>query len=244
MVEGRAPHPVLRVTASGAAGEDASLPEEARVRVRLNGKAFADLSASPVALEELAVGHLVLAGRLREPADLRSVAVRAARGGPRVDVEARVRKGATVVAPSGLRPSPAQVLAWMKALLVGAELYREGGGVHTSALATAEGVRFLAADVGKVNTLDRLAGQAFLAKSATRGLALLTTGRLTGAMVERGLALGCPVLVSHSGPTTAGVALAARAGATIVGYARGGSFSVYTAPKRIVGAPGPASQRS
>jgi FdhD protein len=210
------------------------VPQEARVAVVLNGTRVAQLAASPLDLEALAVGHLLLNGHVARPEHVRQVQVRRWRAEWHVAVHARVERGA------GARPrsrpprlAPAQVRALVKALLDGAALYREGGGVHTSALATRDGLVHLAADVGKVNTLDRLAGQAARAGTPTAGLVLLTTGRLTGAMAERGLALGCRVLVSHSGPTTAALEAARRARATLVGYARGGGFLVYTHPERI-----------
>lgn len=215
--------------ARGARREAASVPQEADVQVRLNGRVVARLSASPVALRDLALGHLVLQGRIAVLSDVLRVSAR----GMRVDVRARSRRPRRAALPKGPRLAPAQVHALMRALSEGSAMYREGGGVHTSALASPEGLRFLAADVGKVNTLDRLAGQALLASEPTRGLVLLTTGRLTGAMVQRGLALGCPILVSHSGPTSQGLALARKAGATLVGYARGGSFKVYGGAARV-----------
>jgi FdhD protein len=240
VAEARTPRAILRVGRDGRARETASVPEEVVVRVLLNRKRLASLTASPLAPEELALGHLALLGRVRTRDDVRSAAVRRWRGEVHVVVEARAttasrapsRQGPTTL-PRGPRLKPADVHARMRALLDGSTLYREGGGVHTSALATPSAIVHIAADVGKVNTLDRLAGQALLAGKPTRGHALLTTGRLTGAMVGRGLAMGCALLVSHSGPTHAGVLQAEAAGATLVGYARGGSFNVYTHPRRI-----------
>jgi FdhD protein len=237
VAEGRSPRRVITVRHGQSREQDASLPEEAVVRVLLNGRRVATLSASPVALEELAVGHLALEGGLRSRSDVRAVRVRRWREEFHVAAEARRREFATVSSrlPAGPRIGAGEVRALMRALMEGAALYREGGGVHTSALATPLAVRFLAADVGKVNTLDRLAGQALLAGERTRGMVLLTTGRLTGAMVERGLALGCPIMVSHSGPTTRALALGERRRATLVGYARGPQFSVYSGKARVRG---------
>lgn len=244
MVEGRAEREVLEVRRRGRTRVAASLAEEAAVRIAHNGTVVADLAASPVALDELAVGHLVLAGRVRGAGDVRSVEARKARGGHVVQVTgtAHPPKAPAPRLAAGPRLAPAQVLALMKGFLDGGESYREGGGVHTSALVTLEGEALFAADIGKVNTLDRLAGRALLGGADPFGMLLFTTGRLTGAMVARGLALGCPVLVSHSGPTTEGLALAERAGATLLGYVRGGAFRVYAGPARVRGAPGRASR--
>lgn len=233
MVEGREGYEVVRVGRRGARREGASVAMERRVRVRLNGRAVASLVASPHDLPALALGHLALAGLVRSRAAVRRVEVREFDAGVRVDVTARAAKPAPRPLPRGPRLPPARVHALMRAMLQGSALYREGGGVHTSALAGPRGLRWIAADVGKVNTLDRLAGEALRRGAGTRGSVLLTTGRLTGAMVGKAVALGCPVLVSHSGPTTGGLGIAEATGATVVGYARGGEMVVYAGLARL-----------
>jgi len=234
-MQGRRAVAVQRVTARDTRGERASLADEAAVRIALNGKPFAELTASPMDLRDLAVGHLVLAGRLRDRADLRGVRVRATRGAFEVAVRARTvaRRAPVRRPPRGPTLTAAQVHALMNALRAQGKLYLAGGGVHTSALAEPQRILLVAEDVGKVNTLDRLAGQAFLQGLEPRGLVLLTTGRLTGAMVARGLAMGCPWLVSHSAPTATGLALAKGAGATVAGYVRAQAFVLHAGRQRL-----------
>lgn len=234
-VAGRQSREVLRIGARGRAREEASLPEEAAVRLVLNGEPLAELSATPLDLPDLAVGHLVLAGRVRARADVDAVKAAPLRGGwvVRVTGTGHAPQPPRPRLPLGPRLAAPEVRALMKGLFESAALYREGGGVHTSALANPQGEALVAADVGKVNTLDRLAGQALLRGVDPTGMVLLTTGRLTAAMVARGLALGAPVLVSHSGPTTEGLALAEARKATLIGYARGGAFKAYCGARRL-----------
>jgi FdhD protein len=222
----------------GARAERVSLAEEAEVAVLLRGKVVARLAASPLALDDLALGHLALRGLLGSAGDVRGVRVRRWRDGWHVAVDARPRRAPPRRSRRGprrpARASRADVLELMRLLHARADMYRAGGGVHTSALAALGPPRIVhvAADIGKVNTLDRLAGQAL--RSGAQAPVLLTTGRLTAAMAERGLALGCTLLVSHSGPTTRAVALARARRVTLVGYARGGRFTVYAGTVRAV----------
>lgn len=238
-MQGRAEVRARVVGPRGARAERVSLAGEAEVAILLRGGVVARLAASPVALDELAVGHLALRGLLASRDDVRGVRVRRWRDGWRVAVDARLRarrrraaRGAARVAQ--VRASRAELLGLMRDLHGAAAMYRAGGGVHTSALAGLGPPRIVlvAADIGKVNTLDRLAGQLLLAGEPAMPI-VLTTGRITGAMAERALALGCRVIVSHSGPTTRAVSLARHAGATLVGYARGGACTVYTRPRRV-----------
>jgi FdhD protein len=226
---------VLRVSASGAGKEQAAPPAEVRVRIVLNGAAVAELPASPGDLPALAVGHLVLDGRIADADAIAGIQQRKRRDAVEVHVRAAARRPQPLAPalPPGPRLDAAQVHALMKGFLKGAEAYREGGGVHTSAIATMEGEALFASDVGKVNTVDRLAGLALREGFDPHGALFITTGRLTGAMVGKALALGCPVLLSHSGPTSAGLALARGRKATLLGYARGDAFSIYAGPARI-----------
>ncbi|HEV8360791.1 MAG TPA: formate dehydrogenase accessory sulfurtransferase FdhD [Candidatus Thermoplasmatota archaeon] len=236
MAEGRVARRVVVVRRRGRRVAEASVPEEAEVRVLHNSRVVATLAASPVALEELAVGHLALQGRVRARADVGRVHVRRWHGAWHVVVEGRAWPPVPPKPrlPRGPALAPAQVRVLMKALVQGAAMYREGGGVHTSALASPQGIVALAADIGKVNTLDRLAGRQLL-EGLERAPILLTTGRLTGAVVARALALGCSLLVSHSGPTSRALALAEARGASLLGYARGGGFTIYTGARRVAG---------
>ncbi|MCA1812485.1 MAG: formate dehydrogenase accessory sulfurtransferase FdhD [Halobacteriales archaeon] len=235
-MEGRAEVRARVLGPRGARDEAASVAEEAEITLLLRRKVVARLAASPVALEELALGHLALRGLLASRADVRDVRVRRWRDGFHVVVDARAGRRATPRrgAPTATR---GELLAAMRLLHAASDMYRGGGGVHTSALAALRPeprLVHVAADVGKVNTIDRLAGKALLAGTRPRGAPLLlTTGRITGAMAERGLALGCALLVSHSGPTARAVAVAQEARVSLVGYARGGRCTVYTSRARI-----------
>ena len=61
-----------------------------------------------------------------------------------------------------------------------------------------------------------------------------TTGRLTSEMVIKTVRMGIPILVSRSGFTAWGVALAQKAGLTLIGRARGRRFVALAGTDRIV----------
>ncbi len=144
-----------------------------------------------------------------------------------------------------LRSSPfrlpaAAVQPLMEQLLSSQRLYATCGGVHSSALS--DGQRLLAAaeDVGRHNTLDKIAGRCLLEGIPPGPRVLLTTGRVSSDMLQKAARLGAPVVVSRSSPTSLSLALAERWQLTVVGYARRGRFNVYTHPHRITGAVEPS----
>lgn len=119
--------------------------------------------------------------------------------------------------------------------LLGAQhLYASTGGVHSSALADGERIVIAAEDIGRHNTLDKIAGRCLLDGIAPRRRVLLTTGRVSSDMMQKAARIGAPVVVSRSSPTSLALALAERWGMTVVGYARRDRFNVYTHARRIV----------
>lgn len=140
---------------------------------------------------------------------------------------------------SSLMVTPGQVSSLMKQMNRHAELYRACGGVHTSALADAEGLKAIAEDIGRHNTLDKIAGQCLMTGLATRDGLLLTTGRLSSEMLYKAARMGTPVVVSRSSPTDRSISLGRDLGITLIGYARGDRMSVYSHEERVQGARSP-----
>jgi FdhD protein len=62
---------------------------------------------------------------------------------------------------------------------------------------------------------------------------LLTTGRVSSEIVSKAWRMRVPAIVSHSAATSRAVMLAEKLGIVIVGYVRGGSFTVYAGGEAI-----------
>ncbi|MCC6415254.1 MAG: formate dehydrogenase accessory sulfurtransferase FdhD [Opitutaceae bacterium] len=96
------------------------------------------------------------------------------------------------------------------------------GGLHASALFTAEGVLINAReDVGRHNALDKVVGRAFL--DGALPLAeriLLVSGRVSFELMQKALGAGIPIVAAISAPSSAAVAFAQASGQTLVGFLR------------------------
>ena len=134
---------------------------------------------------------------------------------------------------SDLVVSPKDVLSLMKQLQKRMVLYRRCGGVHTSALADADGLLVVAEDIGRHNTFDKIQGECLLRKLSTEGRILLSTGRVSSEMLLKAARMKTPIVVSRHSPTGSAVSLARELGIALVGHARGGSLSVYSHPGRL-----------
>ncbi|MEE4243643.1 MAG: formate dehydrogenase accessory sulfurtransferase FdhD, partial [Desulfopila sp.] len=64
--------------------------------------------------------------------------------------------------------------------------------------------------------------------------AVYTTGRLTSDMVLKCARIGIPIIMSRTAPSSLGLAIAKRAGATLIGYARPSRLNVFNGAQRII----------
>ena len=62
---------------------------------------------------------------------------------------------------------------------------------------------------------------------------LLTTGRISSEMLQKSARMGVSVVISLTSPNTATVELAQEMAITLIGYARGSRFNVYSHPERF-----------
>ena len=113
-------------------------------------------------------------------------------------------------------------------------LYLKAGAIHGCALADKQTPIIYVEDIGRHNAVDKIAGHLFLKGETAHDKIFYTTGRLTTEMVIKTVLMGAPVLVSRSGFTAAGVALAKQAGLTLIGRMRGARFTVLSGAERVI----------
>jgi FdhD protein len=112
-------------------------------------------------------------------------------------------------------------------------LNRQSGGIHASALSDGRTLLLSCEDIGRDNTLDKLAGRVLLENIAEPRRAILTTGRISSEMLQKAGRRGVAVVVSFTAPTSLAVELAEHWGMTLIGYAHGKRFKIYAHQERI-----------
>ncbi len=234
---------------------DAETIVETPVSLTINGSAWLSFMCTPVDLEALAVGFLYDEGvisRMDEVAD-----VRVCEHGDNVDVwlnrsveqptSWRRTSGCTggvtavdLLAKPDIYFDPEQprvgadaIGQLVEMLFESQELYRETGGVHTSALSDGEKVLLSAEDIGRHNTLDKIAGLCLLRDIWPKTRILITTGRISSEMLQKAARLQAPILISRTSPSSLSIEMAERYGITLIGYARRQRFNVYSNAQRV-----------
>jgi FdhD protein len=234
---------------------DAETIVETPVSLTVNGAVWLSFMCTPVYLEAMAVGFLYNEGVIDAMDDVADV--RVCEHGDNVDVwlnhEAeqptswRRTSGCTggVTAVDLLaRPdvsfeedcfkvAPEAIGQLVEMLFESQELYRETGGVHTSALSDGKTVLLSAEDIGRHNTLDKIAGLCLMQDVWPKTRILITTGRISSEMLQKAARLQVPILISRTSPSSLSIEMAERYGITLIGYARRHRFNVYAHEQRV-----------
>ena len=234
---------------------DAETIVEAPVSLTVNGDVWLTFMCTPVELEAMAVGFLYNEGIIEKWDEVSDV--RVCEHGDNVDVwlnhEAEQPKswrrtsgctgGVTAVETLARikvsfeedRPkiAPEAIGHLIEILFESQDLYRETGGVHTSVLSDGEKVLLSADDIGRHNTLDKIAGLCLMKDIWPETRILISTGRISSEMLQKAARLQAPILISRTSPSSLSIEMAEHYGITLIGYARRNRFNVYSNLQRV-----------
>ncbi|WP_022948009.1 formate dehydrogenase accessory sulfurtransferase FdhD [Methylohalobius crimeensis] len=238
--------------------------EEVPVSLIYNDVPHVVMLATPLDLEDFALGFSLTEGIIADAAEIGSIRVYQRTEGIEVRLripEARAacltgkgrnltgRTGCGLCGAQSLRqavrhPSPVGQGVYASArelqenlarLRDHQTLNRLTGAVHAAAWVLPEnGIQKVREDVGRHNALDKLIG--VLSRTGTdfdRGYVLVTS-RASYEMVQKCATMGITLMAAISAPTALAIRLAEETGLTLIGFARGDKYVVYTHAHRLV----------
>lgn len=132
------------------------------------------------------------------------------------------------------RITQGDLYAVVDAIRLHESVYKRAGSVHGCALF--EGARMLTfvEDVGRHNAIDTIAGWMAMHRLNSAGKVFYTTGRLTSEMVIKAAQMGVAVVISRSGMTQMGHAVAQSLGLCAIGRATNRRFLCFSGEARLV----------
>ncbi len=237
------------------AHHDAETIVETPVSLTVNGEVWLTFMCTPVLLDELAVGFLYNEGIIESMDEVENVHL--CEHGDNVDVwlnhpaeqpsnwrrTSGCTGGVTAVDllakpnvsfdANKLEVQPEAIGRIVEMLFESQSLYRQTGGVHTSALSDGEKIVVSAEDIGRHNTLDKIAGLCLMKGIAPDKRIIITTGRISSEMLQKAARMDVPILISRTSPSSLSIEMAERYGITLIGYARKHRFNVYSNPRRV-----------
>lgn len=248
-------HRVFKLDKGVLRSQERRIVQEFPLRLTVNGRELATLIASPHQLNFLLAGFFRLQGFIDSLEDIQSMGIcedfGAAQVRLRTEIPERLAPTLTSGCGTGIAfnlprqledasPSPAEavtpsaIFSLMRELAQRAENYAAHGGIHSAAVGDGRRLLLYAEDLGRHNTLDRIAGEALFRGIDLRGRILVTSGRVSTEMVAKAARLGIALIASRTSPTDQAVRLSEEAGITLLGYVRGDSFEIYTHPQRLL----------
>ncbi len=223
-----------------------------------NGNEIATMMCTPTCLKEFSIGYLYTSGMINSTNEIKGFYCDTTRW--RLDIETTTTidlallgkrvytsgcgKGviySDIIMLSSRHPLKSDfsisrefLSKCIKWFLRCSQLYKETRGVHTAALSLeGEIPQFHMDDIGRHTAVDKIIGHSLMNAVNFSRTMLICTGRISSDILHKVKRSGIPIVLSRGSPTHQTVLMAREMGVTVIGFARGGSFTIYSHGSRI-----------
>jgi len=228
------------------------LVKEYVVSVSVNGLEIRRYIISEDMVKEFVVGNLYSMGLIRNLGEIVEITINENKVNVKVDSEVLKRITAFTTTPScgdqvvpeeektlkvnvKVKVYAKEVIEAIKQVFEKSWIFKITGGVHTASLYSITESKTLVTveDLGRHSAVDKVIGWGLLRNIDFSQIAIATSGRVFSDMVIKAVRAGIPLIISKSAPSYEAVLKAREHGITLVGFARGNRFNVYSEPYRI-----------
>lgn len=259
--------PSLRMCDEALSLSERVVAEETPIALVYDGSTHAVMMATPMNLEDFALGFSLAEGKIESREEIASLDVVEQPNGIELRMWLRPNAGRRIaqrrralLGPVGcgicgvesleqalpelkpvsadLKVSAVEVQAAVASLAPAQRLNAEARALHAAGFWTLErGLIALREDVGRHNAVDKLMGALCHGGIDPATGLVVVTSRVSVELVQKAATMGAPFLVAISAPTALSLRVADEAGITIIGIARDDGFEIFTHPHRIVAEP-------
>ncbi len=232
---------------------DHTAPEEIGVTLFVNGEEWLTFMCSPFQIKQLAVGFMFNEHFIQNKEEIELVHVCKQKNNVDVWLSHPVTKPTSWKRASGCNggetlaaviPSkkiitnqtnpPETILETVARLFESQTQYQQTRGIHCSILTDGNETHIIAEDIGRHNTIDKIAGYLLLNNYHFSQKIMATTGRISSEMLAKAANIGAEIVISRTSPTQNSIQSAQENGITLIGYARRNQFTIYTHPHRLI----------
>lgn len=202
---------------------------ESEVIIKIDGRVHRQLSCLNENLAELVLGYLFAEG-IASPSDIditvdsNTISVSRKRC-------SKVQKPAVI--ESKLQVTDGQILSWIKELNRNCPLHTKTGGTHVIGIVHNNSI-FFVEDISRHCAIDKAIGTAVRKEIDLSECAIVTSCRQTISTMRKAIVAGIPIVASLAAPTTLSINEALSYGVTLIGFARGNEFNIYSHPERVI----------
>lgn len=230
---------------------------EAAVQLLVNGQKLITFMCTPIDLNDLAIGHLYVRGRLKSMNEIIGIGVCSENKKITVALDSKnTEENDKMTLPNILLSSCGsgsdfdenilkkeklefnadfsleEIGEIFNLMLEEAQLYKKTGGMHCSAIKV-ENQIFVREDIGRHNAVDKVIGAAFQKLKKIENPVLVTTGRISVDMAIKAVSGKIPVIASRSIPSNLAIEIAEKLGITLIGRVGTLYPIIYTHEERI-----------
>ncbi|MGI6453400.1 MAG: formate dehydrogenase accessory sulfurtransferase FdhD [Syntrophomonadaceae bacterium] len=207
------------------------LVNEEEFAIYVNDRFYGQYTCSPSYWEEMVVGKLALEGTISTYEDIISM--------DNIDNQLHVKTNGRLSArTSALVEEPVisalDVIQLMKKHLESSELHRFTGGVHLMGLGKGNSLLAVREDISRHTAVEKIYGYCLINNVECRDKIFLSSGRVTKDLIAKILEMQVRIIVSRAAVSSRAQEMAQEQGITLIGFARGERFNIYSHPHRII----------
>ncbi|MGL4670366.1 MAG: formate dehydrogenase accessory sulfurtransferase FdhD [Methanobacteriaceae archaeon] len=217
--------------------------------VTINNKISRNFSTVEDSLEEFVTGYMLGEGLITSTSDIEEIKIKGTSIKATIRSEKFDDSELVVCSDSGggtrskiktiptiesdFKLSAEEIVENMEVLKNNATIWKATGGVHVAGLKSKD-FFVIKEDVSRHVAVDKVIGAGAIANVDFKNSYVFYSGRMPQDMLIKVARVGIPIIISNAGPAFSGYNLAKKSGLTMVGFARGSRFNVYTNPQRIL----------
>ncbi|MDD1775552.1 MAG: formate dehydrogenase accessory sulfurtransferase FdhD [Methanobacterium sp.] len=220
------------------------------IELFINEQVSRRFSISPSHLKEFAVGYLLGEGLAGSVDDITQVDVQENRINVEIDLDDfDIRKELVVGSDcfggwrrkiemvdhveSDFQISKEDIINSFVKLKDSAKVWKATGGTHIAGIVYKDNFISIE-DVSRHVAVDKVIGAAALERFDLSRSFIVYSGRMPADMMIKIARVGIPIIASNAAPTSSGYSVAQESGVTMIGFARGDRFNVYSSPQRVL----------